>query len=324
MDTKIPQGCLVHLPCNGHNLLKTSIFPFKQLTHIEVKSYITAPFCESIMLQFPALQDASFSIGVVLEQPNSYDYRPAPIILPHLLAFKLEFVYASCQKFDTLDLARGRMSTLMSNIDFPALGTLMWGAQNLSTPLPLSILIEHESHTLKNLRSLVLMRVLFDTPAELTALLGACPALESFALFPATSSVTPISVLRVCTAAPLPNLRDLAVAFYTPTVREIEIITQAFPVLLHGLRDSNSSHPKKGVDFTLYFRHDNRSEAQEKEADKVIDILFNQLLMNYGEAEDDNELSFELTVETLTERIGDQEGFGWPAQFGNELTGHKE
>ncbi|KAG5634447.1 hypothetical protein H0H81_001916 [Sphagnurus paluster] len=176
----------------GPDCTKISIIPFvwwKQLTHLNIESYITTGTLASVLWQYMALQDAQFCICLDSEAGVSVNPYKAPI-LPHLSILKLNLLYLLADQLTSINHTWDVFSTVFSKIQLPALRSVTCGTGDLMVTIPSSVLFHPKPHNLGILQSLVLMHVAFNTPVEIAQLIDACPALATLALFPARSSVS--------------------------------------------------------------------------------------------------------------------------------------
>ncbi|KAG5649728.1 hypothetical protein H0H81_002336, partial [Sphagnurus paluster] len=126
-------------------------------------------------------------------------------------------------------------------------------------PTLLSNIVHPQVHTLSAMHTLILMRVIFNTTMEVAAILAACPALETLALFPAKPTehghgMTSAAVLHECATARLPVLHKFTTAFYARNEHEFKLIVKAFADLLHAW-SKNRSLNRTGADLALFFCH---------------------------------------------------------------------
>ncbi|KAG5650189.1 hypothetical protein H0H81_000369 [Sphagnurus paluster] len=102
------------------------------------------------------------------------------------------------------------------------------------------------------LSSLVLMRVVIDSAFDLPELLDGCADLETFALYPATSStVTPATILQICAAKHFQKLRKFTLAFFIRTAAQAQVIASGFADLLRAW--TSAGVWMEGMDMVLYF-----------------------------------------------------------------------
>ncbi|KAG5649826.1 hypothetical protein H0H81_001846 [Sphagnurus paluster] len=106
------------------------------------------------------------------------------------------------------------------------------------------------------LSSLVLMRVIINSAGDFSKLLDGCADLETFALYPATTSaMTPAAILQTFAAKSIPKLRKFTLAFFIRTAAQVQAITSGFADLLRAwaAADANRLERMDGMDIGLYF-----------------------------------------------------------------------
>ncbi|KAG5650417.1 hypothetical protein H0H81_012330 [Sphagnurus paluster] len=290
-----------------------SISPFlasKKVTHLKIQSAIAPSWFATTMFQCPALEEGSFWINMDYEGSSrdggiTHINIPAatPVLFPCLRVLDIELFLLTNRLRHLSSWTWMDISRVTSNMELPILHSLNWVSQTLMAPILLSDIVDPQVHTLSTIRSLTLVRVIFNTPTELATLLAACPLLETLVLFPAKPKVhghgmTATAVLHECAVAHLPALRKLTAAFYTRNEREVTPIVKAFADLLR-IWSKDPSMNRAGADLGLFvFPGDKWGPFDQDGANREMIGLHNQFAVGGGYRAGDSDIGFSFKLTT--------------------------